>query len=171
MRRLPVAILLITLIFLQLGGMWMIYTTAIVMHRQQKALRLGDVSNRIELTLDASTYTACHIEENEICYRGMHYDVLSISLSNEVVRVLAVPDPAENKLHRTLENIRHQSTGWSALAHLATAFSQSIYIPSTPIELELSPRGIEGLLVFPQVGSTLCRPYFPEYTHPPCCRV
>jgi hypothetical protein len=168
MRRLPVAILLITIIFLQIGGMWMIYTTAIVLHRQQKALRLGDVSKRVELTLDASTYAACLIEENEICYRGMHYDVLSISLSNEVVRVLAVPDPAENKLHRTLENIRHQSTGWSALAHLANDFSQCIYIPSSPIELELASRSIEELSVFPPTGGNLCRLFYPEHAHPPC---
>ena len=171
MSRLPVAITLIILISLQMGGMWMMYTTAIIMHRQQKALRLADVSKRGELTLDAATYAACLIEENEISYLGMHYDVLSTSFSNEEVRVLAVPDPAENKLHRTLENIRHQSSGWSALAHLATDFSQSIYIPATTIELELPIRGFEGRLVFPQVGNTLCRPFFPEHTHPPCCRV
>ena len=168
MSRLPVAITLIILISLQMGGMWMMYTTAIIMHRQQKALRLADVSKRVELTLDAATYAACLIEENEISYLGMHYDVLSTSFSNEEVRVLAVPDPAENKLHRTLENIRHQSSGWSALAHLATDFSQSIYIPSSPIELDLASRSIAELSVFPSIGGNLCRLFFPEHTHPPC---
>lgn len=168
MSRLPVAITLIILISLQMGGMWMIYTTAIIMHRQQKALRLADVSKRVELTLDASTYADCLIEENEISYLGMHYDVLSISFSNEEVRVLAVPDPAENKLHRTLENIRHQSSGWSALAHLVTDFSQSIYIHSSSIELDLASRSIAELSVFPSIGGNLCRLFFPEHTHPPC---
>ncbi len=168
MSRLPVAITLIILISLQMGGIWMIYTTAIIMHRQQKALRLADVSKRVELTLDASTYADCLIEENEISYLGMHYDVLSISFSNEEVRVLAVPDPAENKLHRTLENIRHQSSGWSALAHLVTDFSQSIYIHSSSIELDLASRSIAELSVFPSIGGNLCRLFFPEHTHPPC---
>jgi hypothetical protein len=94
--------------------------------------------------------------------------VLSISFSNEEVRVMAVPDPAENKLHRTLENIRQQSSGWSALAHLATDFSQSIYITSSPIELDLASRSIEELSVFPSIGGNLCRLFFPEHTHPPC---
>lgn len=171
MRRLPVAIVLITLIFLQLGGVWMMYTTAIVIHRQQKALRLGDVSKRVELILDASTYATCLIEEDEICFKGMHYDVLSVSCSTDFVRVVAVPDPAENKLHRTLTNLRHQSTGWSRLAHLASVFSQSIYIPSSLVELELPREGAERLLTFPPISSTLNRSYFPELAHPPCCCV
>jgi hypothetical protein len=128
MPRKSIAAILILLALSQIGGAWMVYTTALWVHKTNRESRLLQASKRVQFVLTASEYRAALVEEEEIVIHNRMYDVVSVSENCENVIVIAVPDDAENKLKRTLNELQKESTGWSELANLASAFSITSFI-------------------------------------------
>jgi hypothetical protein len=106
----------------------MVYTTALWVHKTNRESRLLQASKRVQFVLTASEYRAALVEEEEVVIHNRMYDVVSVSENCENVIVIAVPDDAENKLKRTLNELQKESTGWSELANLASAFSITSFI-------------------------------------------
>jgi|GEM_PF-5421480 len=123
-----IAAILIALVLSQIGGAWMVYTTALLVHKQSRESRLLDVSKRVQIALPVAEYQSAVIEEGEILFENRLYDVVSVSENGENVIVIAVPDHAENKLKRTLNGLQRECTGWSELANLASAFSITSFV-------------------------------------------
>ncbi len=123
-----IAAILTLLVLSQIGGAWMVYTTALLVHKQNKESRLLDISKRVQIALSLSEYQSSLVEEGEIFFENRLYDVVSVLKNGENVLVIAVPDHAENKLKRTLNGLQNETTGWSEFANLATAFSITTFI-------------------------------------------
>jgi hypothetical protein len=123
-----IAAILTLLVLSQIGGAWMVYTTALLVHKQNKESRLSDESKRVQIALPLSEYQSALVEEGEILFENRLYDVVSVLEIGEHVLITAVPDHAENKLKRTLSGLQNETTGWSEFANLASAFSITTFI-------------------------------------------
>ena len=128
--------MLILLVLSQIGGAWMVYTTALWVHKTNRESRLLDVSKRVQFELPASEYRAAIVEEGEIVIQGRLFDIVSVSENGEKVIVVAIPDQAENKMKRTLSGLQNETTGWSQLSKLASAFSMTVFIQETILVIE-----------------------------------
>jgi hypothetical protein len=123
-----IAAILTLLVLSQIGGAWMVYTTALLVHKQNKECRLLDVAKRVQIALSVSEYQSALVEEGEILFENKLYDVVSVLENGEKVLVTAVPDHAENKLKRTLNGLQNETSGWSEFANLASIFSITTFI-------------------------------------------
>lgn len=119
------------LMLTQVAGMWFIYTTALFLHQELKAIRLSDCGKWEELNLTQDEFERSVKEEEELIVDGVFYDLVSVQHTPEGIRAIAVRDTGENKLQATLDSIQHDTNGWSALAHLAFEFSFSPFIIET----------------------------------------
>jgi hypothetical protein len=131
-----IAAILTLLVLSQIGGAWMVYTTALLVHKQNKESRLLDVSKRVQIALSVTEYQSALVEEGEILFENRLYDVVSVLEIGEHVLITAVPDHAENKLKRTLSGLQNETTGWSKLANLASAFSMTVFIQEMILVIE-----------------------------------
>ena len=132
MRTRAAAFSLLALLLLQVAGMWFIYSTALVLHKEVKFMRLSNESNWISLTLSHECFHAGLLGEDELYYEGQYFDLVAYHKTNEAVHITAVKDNEENTLKRTLASVQSEGTGWSALAHYAYNLSLSPFI-LTPI--------------------------------------
>jgi len=136
MHRKSIAAILVLLVLGQIGGAWMIYTTALWVHKTNRESRLLDVSKRVLFELPASEYRAAIVEEGEIVIQNRLYDVVSVAENGETVLIVAIPDQAENKMKRTLSGLQNETTGWSQLSKLASAFSMTVFIQESILAIE-----------------------------------
>jgi hypothetical protein len=130
------AAILILLVLSQIGGAWMVYTTALWVHKTNRDTRLLDTSKRVQLELTVAEYREALVEEGEIVIQNRLFDVVSVSENGENVIVLAIPDHAENKMKRTLNGLQNETTGWSQLSKLASSFSLTVFVQETILVLE-----------------------------------
>lgn len=130
------AAMLILLVLSQIGGAWMVYTTALWVHKTNRETRLLDISKRVQFELTIAEYQEALVEEGEIIIQNRLYDVVSVSENGENVIVLAIPDHAENKMKRTLNGLQNETTGWSQLSKLASSFSMTVFVQETILVIE-----------------------------------
>ena len=130
MKLRAIIILMIALILAQLGGVWMVYSTALAIHKQNKEHRMADQSKwqTFELSLDAFEHQ--RVEDDEIMIDGQIHDIVKISYQPTLVRVVAIPDKAENKLKNSLSRLQSECCGWSDIAKRVQTFAATSYIPS-----------------------------------------
>lgn len=162
MRTRGAAYSLLALFLLQVAGMWFIYTTALLVHKEVKFMRLSNESNWISLTLTHQSFSAALQDEDELYFEGQYFDLVNYYKTNETVHIIAVKDNDENTLQRTLAGVQSERTGWSALAHYAYNLSLSPFI-LTPI-LANDPIRVVATLVH---GSFLIDPCSNHCRTPP----
>jgi hypothetical protein len=138
--------LLVLCILSQVGGIWVIYSTAIVIHRQNKELRINDTSKWITLVLTKEVYKKAKLEsDDELMLSGVMFDIVSASEQDSLITIILVEDSAENKLKDTLSHIQQSNNGWSETAKMAASFGVSIYITPRATALEL--RSVQAILL------------------------
>jgi hypothetical protein len=120
--------LLVALVVCQIGGTWMVYSTALWLHKQKKELRLADSSKWTILELTYSEFSDALVEKGELRVNEALFDIVSYQLNGDIVCIVAVPDATENKLRNTLDGLQNDDTGWSHLAKQAQAFSMTPFI-------------------------------------------
>jgi hypothetical protein len=130
------AAILILLVISQIGGAWMVYTTALWVHKTNRETRLLDISKGVQFELTVADYREALVEEGEIVIQNRLYDIVSVSENGENLIVLAIPDHTENKMKRTLNGLQNETTGWSQLSKLASAFSMTVFVQETILVLE-----------------------------------
>lgn len=123
-------ILLIALILAQLGGVWMVYSTALAIHKQNKEYRLADQSKWQTFELNPDEFELQLVKDDEIMIEGVLYDIVQISYQPAMVRIVATPDNAENKLKNSLSRLQSECCGWSDIAKRVQTFAAMSYIPS-----------------------------------------
>jgi cell division protein FtsL len=123
-------VLLIALILAQLGGVWMVYSTALVIHKQNKEHRLADQSKWQTFELSPEAIKLQLVKDDEIIIDGQLYDIVQISYQPTVVHVVATPDKAENKLKNSLSRLQSECGGWSDIANRVQTFAATSYIPA-----------------------------------------
>ena len=128
-------VLLIALILAQLGGVWMVYSTALVIHKQNKEHRLADQSKWQTFELSPEAIKLQLVKDDEIIIDGQLYDIVQISYQPTVVHVVATPDKAENKLKNSLSRLQSECGGWSDIAKRVQAFAAISYVPSQVLRL------------------------------------
>jgi hypothetical protein len=140
------ALLLTLCILSQVGGIWVLYTTAIAVHKQNKELRMSDQSKWIARVFSLDSFHALLEGEDELVIDGVMFDIVSATEHNSLVTAILVEDRAENKLKNTLSGIQKSHSGWSETARMAVSFGISPYVmpvqpameqhfnPSTEIE-------------------------------------
>ncbi len=137
MKRKTLVILLVVCILSQIGGTWMIYTTALAIHKQNKKLRISDQSHWITQVLTPKEFKAQQEGNEELVIAGRIFDIVSVTVGSSTVTVTMVEDKAENKLKRTLEGLQRSSSGWSEMAKKIAAFGTSLYEISESTAIEL----------------------------------
>lgn len=133
MRGAIIAMVLNSLIFAQIGGVWVVYTTALAIHKQNKNRRLANKDNWIEYEMAADEFKRALQGEDEIVINGLLHDIVKATTHKDKIAVVVVEDHAENKLKSTLKGIQSDSAGWSDLAKKAYAFGFSGYEPARPV--------------------------------------
>jgi hypothetical protein len=120
--------LLIALVVCQIGGAWMVYSTALWLHVQKKEIRLADSSKWTLLELTTSEFSNALVEKGELRIHDSMFDIVSFQIKGDIVCVFAVPDTSENKLRNTLDGLQSEDTGWAHLAKLAQVFSMTPFV-------------------------------------------
>lgn len=138
MKRKTLVILLVVCILSQIGGTWMIYTTALAIHKQNKKLRISDQSHWITQVLTLKEFKAQQEGNEELVIAGRIFDIVSVTEGSSTITVTMVEDKAENKLKRTLEGLQRSSSGWSEMAKKIAAFGTSLYELSESTALKLN---------------------------------
>jgi hypothetical protein len=135
-------VLLITLITLQVGGIWSIYSTALLLHKQSKCIRLADSNQWIEFGLTTEEFQLSTVEDGELLIDGQFYDVVDTSRIGNLVHVRVVRDAAEYKLTVIVKGVQQQNHGWSAVAKYASSLSISPYLIPCGISINFTPNWI-----------------------------
>jgi hypothetical protein len=135
MFRQTIALVLTLLVVCQIGAVWTIFSTAIWIHQQNKAVRLSDQSRWEQFSLTAQQFESQLEGESEIEINDQLYDVVAIERVGAQVNIIAVADDAENKMRQTLIGLQKEETGWSQLAKRAQAFSFSAFYPEKSLEV------------------------------------
>jgi hypothetical protein len=131
-----IALLLTLCILSQVGGIWVLYTTAIAVHKQNKELRMSDQSKWITRVFSIEGFHA-HLEgEDELVIDGVIFDIVSATEHDSRVSATLVEDHAENKLKNTLSGIQKSNNGWSETAQMAVSFGISPYV--MPVQPEMA---------------------------------
>lgn len=131
MHRRIVSYILAILIVSQIGGVWVVYTTAIWLHKQNKNARLADQSKWQHFELSPAAFESFRLEEDEVMLNGQLFDIVAIKTTSQGLVITATPDYAENKLVRTLQGFQRENNGWSEFARLAQLFSLTLYETNT----------------------------------------
>jgi hypothetical protein len=129
MQRTAIALILTLLVFCQVGSVWTLFSTAIWLHKQNKAVRLADQSRWEEFSLSKTQFESWLQGDDEIEINNKLYDIVSIDQTKDQVIIIAVADHAENKMKRTLSCLQKDQSGWSQLAKRAQEFSFSNFRP------------------------------------------
>jgi hypothetical protein len=130
------ALILSICLFSQIGGIWMVYTAAIVIHKQNKELRISDSSKWITRVLSHEQFYAFREGQDELMIDGVMFDIVSVAEHGSIVTAVMVEDGAENKLKNTLTGIQRSNHGWSETAKMAASFGLSPYLPANTTQLD-----------------------------------
>jgi hypothetical protein len=136
MQRTVIALILTLLVFCQVGSVWTLFSTAIWLHKQNKAVRLADQSRWEEFSLSNTQYESWLEGDDEIEINDKLYDIVSINQTRDRVIIIAVADHAENKMKRTLSGLQEEESGWSQLAKRTQEFSTSVFRPEKTLHIQ-----------------------------------
>jgi hypothetical protein len=100
----PICIFLILILFLQIGGVLMIYKLELSYAQYNMSIKLESSSATYEvLRMPTIQYKESLIEENEICFNGKMYDIKSVRILSDSIELIAINDVYEEKI---LEQIK-----------------------------------------------------------------
>jgi hypothetical protein len=155
MQRTVIALILTLLVFCQVGSVWTLFSTAIWLHKQNKAVRLADQSLWEEFSLSNTQFESWLAGDDEIEINNKLYDIVSIDQTRDRVIIIAVADHAENKMKRTLSGLQDEESGWSQLAKRTQEFSASVFRPEMTLQIS-RPAGTLSQIYFHFVDNQLC---------------
>jgi hypothetical protein len=156
MQRKVLALILTLLVFCQVGSVWTLFSTAIWLHKKNKAIRLADQSRWEEFSLSKTQFESWLEGDDEIEINNKLYDIVSIDQTRDQVIIIAVADHAENKMKRTLSGLQDEDSGWSQLAKRTQEFSSSVFRPEKALHIPKAA-SISPEIYFHFADNRLCK--------------
>lgn len=134
--------MLLAVLFLQAGGMLLIYKIQQFYVQYEMRLVVNDSNNSFEkLNLNLDEYRKSHLNSREILYKGNMYDVKSVNITADNVELLVINDVKEKILLDEIKDFLHKSNqskkelpdqlqNFLSVNYIASEEGRLIYIPS-----------------------------------------
>ena len=158
----PLALLLI---YFMLAGGYSIIFKIQQFHVQSEMLEELKEGRQpaIELTLTVSDFKKSKISSNEICFKGKMYDIESVSISGDEVKLLAINDTKEEKIIEKDNELSKNTNGQSKLPGQLLKLISMVYICPVSNYRFLVPEQNNHFLLSQETLAF----YKPEITTPP----
>jgi len=134
--------LLLAILLLQAGGMLLIYKIRQFYVQHEMMLLVKNNETSVEkLVLTSEEYKKSRLNSREISYKGNMYDVKSVNISGDTVKLLVFKDAKEKILINEIKDFLHKSNEskkelpdqlqkFLSINYLAGLQGRMIYIPS-----------------------------------------
>lgn len=92
-------LIMLIILFLQMGGLWTSLKVEQLIHRWEMMERMeADPQNLLNIVLPLIEYKSCLVESDEILWHGEMYDVKSVTADGGLVELLVFPDKEEDRI-------------------------------------------------------------------------
>jgi hypothetical protein len=160
---------LLSLVFLQTGGLWMGIKSLQALRLVQQEYRIqSNPSNAIQFGLSREAFDLYSIEGGkELEINGKMFDVVSIEFNDDSVRVLVLEDHFESRLIAVLIKTAHSNSKNPSQDAYLLALMHLQFIPPMDSSFELEPSVTSNNCRFKDLKQTIYSAFLQRPAQPP----